>query len=324
MTKKKSWAVGIDLGGTKIEIVQMDREGTLGQRRRVSTEASRGPGEVKKRLAEAVRTFVARVGSPPAGIGIGVAGLVDPARGIVKLGPNLGWRDVSLKEDLEKVLNLPVIVANDVRAATRGEWLFGAGKGLQDFVCVFVGTGIGGGIVSAGRLLSGAGGNAGEIGHMMMEVDGPPCACGNRGCWEALASGRAIGEQAQALIRQDPRQAQEILEAANGRAENVTAEAVAAAYKRGSWGATMLVDRVALVLIAGIVTLVNILNPARCLLGGGVMDGFPDLIGKIQEGVRERALPPALENLEILPAELGSKAPVMGAASLVFQDTEKA
>jgi glucokinase len=267
--------------------------------------------------------FIGREGSRPAGIGIGVAGLVDSDRGFVLLGPNLGWRNVSLREDLEGALGLPAAVANDVRAATRGEWLFGAGRGCGDFVCIFVGTGIGGGIVSGGRLLSGAGGNAGEVGHMMVGTDGPACACGNRGCWEALVSGKAIGEQAQALFRQDPQEGRDFLDLAGGRAEAITAEVVAEAYKRGSRAAASLVDQAALVLTAGVVTLVNVLNPARCLLGGGVIEGFPDLIGRIREGVRRRALAPALERLEILRAGLGAKAPVMGAASLVFQEAEK-
>ena len=249
--------------------------------------------------------------------------MVDPQKGMVRLGPNLGWKNVPLREELEKTVNLPVIVANDVRAATRGEWLYGAGKGCDDFICIFVGTGIGGGIVSGGRLLAGADGSAGEIGHMMVAVEGPACACGNQGCWEALASGTAIAEQARALIRRNPSEGKELLDLAGGKAEAVTAAVVAQAYEKGSRPAAMLIDRAALILIAGVVTLVNVLNPARCLLGGGVMEGIPDLIGKIREGVKKRALGPAVEKLEILPARLGAKAPVMGAASLVFQGVQR-
>jgi len=321
--EKNSWAMGIDLGGTKIEIAQMGREGNLGQTARESTEASRGPEEVINRLAAAIKSFVTQRGSSPQGIGIGVAGMVDPQKGMVRLGPNLGWKNVPLREELEKTVNLPVIVANDVRAATRGEWLYGAGKGCDDFICIFVGTGIGGGIVSGGRLLAGADGSAGEIGHMMVAVEGPACACGNQGCWEALASGTAIAEQARALIRRNPSEGKELLDLAGGKAEAVTAAVVAQAYEKGSRPAAMLIDRAALILIAGVVTLVNVLNPARCLLGGGVMEGFPDLIGKIREGVKKRALGPAVEKLEILPARLGAKAPVMGAASLVFQSLQR-
>ena len=322
MRKKSTWAMGIDLGGTKIEIAQVDREGNLERSERESTDAFRGPVEVKKRIAAAVKNFIDQTGSSPVGIGVGVAGMVDPRRGIVRLGPNLGWTDVPLKEELEKAVKLPVVIANDVRAATRGEWLFGAGRGCEDFICIFVGTGIGGGIVSGGRLLSGANGSAGEIGHMVVAVDGPVCACGNRGCWEALASGTALAEQARALIRRNPPEAKELLDLAGGKAEAVTAAVVAQAYKMGSRAAARLVDDAGLVLIAGVASLVNILNPSRCLVGGGVMEGFPDLIAKIREGVGKRALAPAVEKLEILPARLGSKAPVMGAASLVFQNLE--
>jgi glucokinase len=323
MSAKKPWALGVDLGGTKIELAQMDREGNIGLSERMPTEGWRGPREVKRRLAETAEKFIARAGSAPEGLGIGVAGLVDPQRGAVRLGPNLGWRDEPLKEDLERALGFPVRVANDVRAATRGEWLFGAGKGCADFVCVFVGTGIGGGIVSGGRLLSGAGGNAGEIGHMMVGVDGPECACGNRGCWEAMASGKALAEQAREVMRADPEAAKELLGVSEEDPAAITAEAVARAYRRGSRTAARLVDRAALVLTAGVVTLVNVLNPARCLLGGGVMEGFPDLLARIRDGVGRRALAPAAENLAILPAALGPKAPVLGAASLVFSNPER-
>jgi len=319
MKGKKSWAMGIDLGGTKIELAEMDREGNLGRSEREPTDAFRGPAEVKKRVAAAIKNFIKQAGSPPLGIGIGVAGIVEPRSGVVRLGPNLGWTDVPLRGELEEAVGLPVVIGNDVRTATRGEWLFGAGKGCDDFICIFVGTGIGGGIVSGGRLLSGVNHSAGEIGHMMVEIDGPLCACGNRGCWEALASGTALAAQARDLIRRDPGEARSLLDLAEGAEDGVTAAVVARAYKQGNRAAGRLVDNMVLILIAGIVTLVNVLNPARCLLGGGVMEGFPDLIGRIREGVRKRALAPAVEKLEILPAKLGPKAPVMGAASLVFE-----
>jgi glucokinase len=137
--------------------------------------------------------------SPPVG-GSGSAGQIDPEHGMVRFAPNLGWHNVPFQSDLAGALGLPVVVTNDVRAATWGEWLHGAGKGCNDLVCLFIGTGIGGGVVSGGKMLSGCSNTAGEVGHMIINLHGPPCSCGSRGCFEALAGGWAIARQAREAV----------------------------------------------------------------------------------------------------------------------------
>ncbi len=147
-------------------------------------------------------------------LGIGVAGQVEASTGIVKYGTNLGWRDVPLKSELEKALGIPVVVTNDVRAALWGEWRHGAGKGVDDLVVLFVGTGIGGGVVSGGQVVEGCTNTAGELGHTTIVVDGRKCHCPNHGCLEAYAGGWAIAERAQEAIRTDPQAGQILIERA--------------------------------------------------------------------------------------------------------------
>ena len=211
---------------------------------------------------------------------------------MVRFAPNLKWREVALGDRLHQALDLPVVVANDVRAATWGEWLHGAGQGAEDLICLFIGTGIGGGVVSGGRMLSGCSNTAGELGHITVDMNGPRCTCGNRGCLEALAGGWAIARRAREAIQADPAAGKALLQAA-GLKEPVALEAidtkvVAAAARAQDPMARLLVDEVARALIAGTVGLVNAFNPCRLILGGGVMQGLPELLDRIATGIRTR------------------------------------
>ena len=191
----KKCAIGIDLGGTKIALGTVDGEGRVIRMLRYETDALGGPDAVIARIAKGVAQLKDGTEYSISGLGIGVAGQIDPVTGGVRYAPNLDWHDVPLRADLERLTDLRVAVVNDVRAAMWGEWLFGAGRGSRDLVCVFVGTGIGGGIISNGRVLEGCSNTAGEIGHMTIELDGPLCHCGNRGCFEAVAGGWAIAKK---------------------------------------------------------------------------------------------------------------------------------
>ena len=203
MAEQDLWAIGVDLGGTKVEVAQVDSAGQVRQRLRRPTDVRDGPAAVEAEIVAAVRELRQAVDAPPIGVGVGVAGQIEAASGAVRFAPNLGWHDVPLQADLQQALGLPVAVTNDVRAATWGEWLHGAGQGCDDLVCLFVGTGIGGGVVSGGRMLTGGSNTAGELGHMTIDLHGPPCHCGNRGCLEALAGGWAIARRAQEAIGAD-------------------------------------------------------------------------------------------------------------------------
>ncbi len=315
----KLWAIGVDLGGTKIEVARVDEQGNLGERTRRPTESQRGPAAVKDEIVAAVRELWNRSGSSPAGIGIGVAGQVDAQSDVVRFAPNLGWRDEPLGADLRRALGLPVVVTNDVRAATWGEWLHGAGQGCRDLVCIFVGTGIGGGIVSGGQILAGCSNTAGEVGHIVIDYHGPACHCGNRGCLEALAGGWAIARRAQEMMAADPTGWAALMKRAGSRNGPVTAMIVEQAAQEGNPMAQRLMEEVEEALIAGAVSLIHAFNPCRLILGGGVIDGMPKLIDGISQGLRKRALTAASATLEILRARLEKDAGVVGAASLVLR-----
>jgi glucokinase len=197
--QKGRWAIGIDLGGTKTIVGQVDGQGKVRRKLLLPTNAPKGPASVKQAIASAVQTLLKDAGSLPAGIGVGVAGQVDAQKGAVFFAPNLGWRDEPLREDLARATGLPVRVENDVRAATRGEWLYGAGRGCNDLICLFVGTGIGGGVVSGGRLLAGCSNTAGELGHITIDLNGPGRGMGHcpagPGVGDLRPGGRAIYPQ---------------------------------------------------------------------------------------------------------------------------------
>ena len=307
--------VGADIGGTKIGMVLVDAEGRILEQHRHPTRAADGPDAVLGRLVECVRGCYAASRDRIAGFGIGVAGQVDPDTGAVIFAPNLEWSDVPLGAYVRQALGLPVIVTNDVRAATWGEWISGAGAGVQDLVVVLVGTGIGGGVVSGGRLLIGASNSFGEVGHVTVVTEGRKCRCGNLGCVEAYAGGWAIGQRAREMVRDDPAGGTTIVRLA-GAVGQISAASVTAAYREGDAMARTLVDDAGRHLAAAAVGFVNALNPARLILGGGVLRGLPELVDVVERIVRERALEAATEHLEVRLASLGSAAPAVGAATL--------
>ena len=316
------WAIGVDLGGTKIEVATVGDGGRLLGRLRRPTPVEAGPDGIIAAIAEASSTLIANRDSPPLGVGVGLAGQIGP-QGLVRFAPNLGWQEVPFQKKLSQALRLPVLVTNDVRAATWGEWLHGAGTGCDDLLCLFVGTGIGGGVVSGGKVLSGCSNTAGELGHITIDLDGPLCTCGNRGCLEALAGGWAIARQAREAVRADPEAGAPLLHMAGGEMEAITARVVAEAFKAGDPLAGRLVDTVARALTAGAISLIHAFNPCRLILGGGVIDGLPRLVDQIGQAVHRRALPGATEPLQVLPSKLGGDAGVVGAATLAIRTFRK-
>jgi glucokinase len=313
------WSIGVDLGGTKLEAAHVDALGRVRQRVRKATNIKGGPSAIIEDVINCIWTLRNGVDSSPAGVGIGVAGQVDKESGKVIFAPNLEWRDVPLQSDLQHSIGLPVIVTNDVRAATWGEWLHGAGRGCDDLLCMFVGTGVGGGVVSGGRMLAGCNNTAGEVGHITVDMNGPPCSCGNRGCLEALAGGWAITRLARENVAADPEGGRLLLEMAGGFIEEINVATIARAVRGGDPMARQLMDRAASALIAGASTLINAFNPCRLILGGGVITGVPELIARIDKGVRGQALKAACASLVVLPAGLRTDAGVIGAAALAIR-----
>lgn len=320
---KKSWSVGVDLGGTKLIVALVDSEGKVTKRIRVDTRVKEGPQAIIDDIADSVKQLRASVEGEILGVGIGIAGQIEKETGVVHFAPNLKWHDVPLQEKLHETLGLPVAVINDVRAATWGEWLHGAGKGTKDLLCLFVGTGIGGGIVSGGKLLDGSTNAAGEIGHMPIDFHGPKCTCGGRGCFEAFAGGWAIARRAKELISEDHAGGQPLIKLAGGDVNRVSAKTVFEAASKKIPLGILLVEEVKEALIAGVTGLVNAFNPKCLVMGGGVIEGMPELISFVKEGVFKNALKASTEGLQIVQSKLHSEAGVIGAASVAIQMKEK-
>ena len=307
--------IGVDLGGTKIETALVDAAGRILASHRQLTNPEKGPDAVVADIVACVETCLGKAGKMAQGLGIGVAGQLD-RMGTLRLSPNLpGWRNVPLKVKLEDALGMPVVINNDVRAAAWGEWQHGAGRGMDDLICLFVGTGIGGGVVSGGRLLDGCGNTAGELGHMTIVVDGRRCHCPNRGCLEAYAGGWAIAERAQEAVLTDTQAGQRLIALAGG-VQRISAATVTKACSEGDPLACHLVGETAQYLAAGLIGIVNAFNPCLLVLGGGVIQGRPEYVSEVEHTVRQNALQTAVEGLHIVIAALGNKAGVIGAAAL--------
>jgi len=314
--------LGVDLGGTKIETALVDAAGRIVASQRRPTQPEKGPDAVIADIVACVETCLGEAGKATQSLGVGVAGQLDRT-GTLRFSPNLGWRNVSLKVKLEDALDILVVIDNDVRAATRGEWRHGAGQGVNDLVCLFVGTGIGGGVVSGGRILEGCSNTAGELGHMTIVADGRRCHCPNRGCLEAYAGGWAIAERAQEAVGADLQAGQRLVALA-GDIKQISAATVSQACSDGDPLARHLVEETAQYLAAGVVGIINAFNPCLLVLGGGVIQGRPEYVSEVERVVRENALQAAVQGLRIVMAALGDKAGVIGAAALARDKIEKA
>ncbi len=307
--------VGVDLGGTKVLAALVDPSGRVVASERRPTDVADGFDGVVGEIAGAVKACIGRAGGMAvSGVGIGVAGQVAAVTGVVSYAPNLFWRDAPLRSTLEHALDLPVAVLNDVQAAAWGEWRHGAGAGVDDLVVVFVGTGIGGGVVSGGRMLTGCTNMAGELGHITVLAGGRTCRCGNHGCLEAYAGGWAIAERAREAVAADPDAGEQLVRRA-GDASAITAETVHEAREDGDPLATRLVDETADILGAGLVGVVNGFNPCALVLGGGIVQNAPFYVDRVREIVRERALKAAAGGLRVTGTALGSESGAIGAAA---------
>ncbi len=317
-----SLTLGVDLGGTKVQVALVDSSGRLLSLHKSPTHPDKEPKKVIADILTGINGCLSKAGREAKALGIGVAAQVDH-HGVVHGSPNLGWRNVPLKKKLEEKLGMPVIVTNDVRAATWGEWRYGSGRGVDNLAVLFVGTGIGGGIISGGNLLEGCTNTGGELGHTTIVYDGRQCHCPNKGCLEAYAGGWAIAERAQDAVRTDPKGGRHLASLV-GSVEKITAATVSQAYKQGDPLARRLVEETGRYLAAGVVSIVNAFNPCRLILGGGVIEGIPELVQMVEEFTRKRALEAAVEKLEIVKAALGGDAGVIGAATLAQDLVDKA
>ena len=317
MSTSKSVILALDLGGTRFRLALVDQTGRFLKRFSALTHAIEGRERVLQRMKEAMKEIVSGVGwETVRGMGIAAPGPLDPVSGVLLTPPNLpGWENTPLKSLFEEELHLPVFVGNDANLAALGEYRYGAAKGVDDFIYITVSTGIGGGIISGGRLLLGTKGLAGEIGHMSIDVHGPQCNCGNTGCWETMASGSAIARTAVERIKGGQKSA--ITNLVDGELEKVTAETVEQAARAGDTLAQEVMAEGGTFIGVGLVNLVHIFNPRLIVIGGGVSNAGDLIFEPARRTVAQRAMPPFRE-VEIIPAALGDDAGLLGAIALVL------
>lgn len=310
-------SIGVDLGGTNMRIGMVDESGKVLKKIIVPTGKSAGAQAIIATLAKEISQMRLEFErNPISAVGVAVAGQVEAETGTIKFAPNLHWNDVPMAKELNEMLKLPIFISNDVRGATFGEWRFGAGKGMQNFICLFIGTGIGGGVVAGNLLLTGASNSAGEVGHMVISSNGELCTCGRKGCWETQAAGWGIAKLTQNAILNDPKSGSKILSIANGEVQQVNAKHLFQAFAEQDPLAQTLVKGIENALVTGATNLVNIFNPEALVFGGGIIEGAPWLIEKIERGVHAQALKSATEKLKIMPAQNLKDAAIIGIASM--------
>jgi glucokinase len=309
--------VGIDIGGTKTLSAAVDPEGRVLGRHRIDTP-QRGPGDFVAVLARELSTLLGAVGLEKGdllGLGVGAPGPLDPATGVVFEPPNLvGWHNVPLGSLIAESTGIPTWVENDANAAALGEAWVGAGVGVRDLIYITVSTGIGGGLIFGGELYHGVSGTAGEIGHMTIEPDGPLCTCGRPGHLEGLASGHAIARMAAEAV-----QAGRQTRLASLSAAALTAAAVARAAMEGDAVAREVYARAGRYIGIAVASLLNVLNPALVVIGGGVSKAGDLLFDPIRQELPGRAFERPVEAVRVVPAALGDDIGVIGAAAVVYR-----
>jgi len=306
--------IGVDVGGTKIAAAVVDDSGRILDEVRVPTPAS-DREEVEAGICAAIEQLAAR--HPVQAVGLAVAGYVDAARSVLRFAPNLAMAERPLRALIGARVGLHVVVENDANAAAWGEFRFGGGRGAKDVIMITVGTGLGGGIVLDGRLIRGAFGGAGEFGHVRMVPAGRHCGCGQNGCWEQYASGTALVRQARELAAARPKDAERLLELAGGDASLLRGAMVTRAAAEGDPASRQLLAELGRWLGEGIADLADVLDPAAVVIGGGV-SAAGDLLLEPARRAFLAALSAAEHrpHLQIVAAQLGNEAGVVGAADL--------
>jgi glucokinase len=309
------YRIGIDLGGTNIAVGLVDERHTIVARHSVPTLAHRPSGEVIADMGDAVETVLRRAGvsiDACASIGIGSPGTCDSRRGVVSRAYNLNWFDVPVCALLQRRFGVDVRLSNDANCAALAETVAGAAVGCRNMVLITLGTGVGGGIIIDGRIYAGMRSAGAELGHTLLVLDGEPCTCGRRGCWEAYASATALIRQTRQAALDHP---ESLLAALPGEA--IDGRTAFDAEARGDAVARAVVDRYCAYVAAGLTDLVNALAPEMILLGGGISRQGERLLAPVREyvathcfGQRQGAIP------VIAAAQLGNEAGIIGAAAL--------
>ena len=310
--------IGCDLGGTNMRAAIVDVDtGTVLHQMSVPTLAREGHADVMKRMAELCLHVIQSAGmhqDEVGGIGIGVPGVLDLDKGETLFLPNLEgtWPHVPLQRTMEEMTGLPTALLNDVRSITNGEWRFGAGRGVDTVAVFAIGTGIGGGLIINGQLYLGIGGTGGELGHTTIDYNGPVCGCGNRGCLEAFASGPAIAAMGLKAVTQGL--TTRIADLCESDLNRVTPKLIAQAAQEGDEIAKDIYERAGFYLGIAAANVCVAVGPRRIIIGGGVSRAGDLLLEPIRRTLRERVTVMPVEQVEVVPSQLGNNAGVIGVA----------
>lgn len=307
--------VGVDIGGTTVKLGVCSEEGKLLHTFEGPTGTENGPEAVLEVMASYVRKIVSDNNldwESVAGVGVGIPGFMDIPTGVVRHSPNFpGWKNVPVKATLEQKLSKPVKINNDANVAALGEGWGGAGRGIDNLVVFTLGTGVGGGIIIRGHIYEGFTGMAGELGHIQVvpDVEAIQCGCGQYGCVETVSSATGIIRMAKDAVERGDR-------TSLADVDSITAKDVFVAAKNGDEVAVRIVKRAAFYLGKALATTAVIVNPQRFILGGGVARAGDILFDAVRETFLKYTPEAATLNVDIVPAELGNDAGVVGAAGL--------
>lgn len=321
---KTQCLIGVDLGGTKILAGIFDTAfNCLGQVK-ISTKAHRGPDEVINRIARCVKDTVDECDlsmSQVIGVGIGAPGAVDTQEGRVIFAPNLGWENLPLKKSLEKLLDVPVFVENDCKLHTLGVFEAELKAKPRHLIGIFLGTGVGAGIIIDGKPYTGINGTAGEVGHMVIDINGPECGCGNKGCFEALASRRAIFRTIQTAVKKGQKTL--LTDMLGDDLADLRSGDLRKAIRRGDKFVEKVIDQAAEYTGIAVGNLMNIFNPEVIVIGGGVVEQLEhEMLPIIEKVARKQALPGTSKGVQIVATRLGDDAGITGGAVLVMRGTK--
>jgi glucokinase len=323
---KKEFLVGVDLGGTKIMAGVFDTQLKSLGTARLSTKAQRGSEAVIERVARCVNDAVDECDldlKQVRGVGVGAPGACNPETGRVIFAPNLNWKDVPLEKELTKLLDVPVFLENDCNVCTLGVYHVELKGKPRSMVGIFVGTGIGGGLILDGQLYSGFNRTAGVIGHMVLEVGGPKCACGNKGCFEALAGRAAIFRRIQSAVKDGQKTL--LTDMLGPDLDDLRSGDLRKAVKRGDKFVEKVLEEAAEYTGIAVANLINIFNPEVVVLGGGVMEQLADdMMAIVVETAKDYAMDGTSKGIEIVASDLGDEAGITGAAVLVKMRSKQA
>ncbi len=309
--------IGIDLGGTGVQVGVVDESGTIIARDGFPTGVGRPYQEIIKDMADSSLAALAKAGltlDDVHSVGVGVPGIADARTGRVVFCTNLGWRDVPLREEFQRYLNKPVHIDNDATVAGLAESVAGVSAGTDSSVFVTLGTGVGGGIVIHGKVWSGFHGVGSELGHMILELDGEPCTCGNRGCVERYCSATAIIRMARELVARHPDSL--VLTLAQGDPDNINAKMVFDAAREQDPVGMKVFRRYVIYLSQALASVMQLLDPEVVVLGGGVSKAGSFLLDAVRAEVPRYLLFKELPHARIELAKLGPDAGIIGAAML--------